>query len=543
LLCGINIEFALRSVKVLSSFGLPRFEPLHPGRKICSNSARMNGQLSEQPLAELIREFSEKSLGGRLRLEHERVKVVAYFDNGNFLYAAANLRTLRLREYLQKNNLLSAAELAKFEDRLTDAELIKKLCAQNLLSASAAEQVQARQVADVLRLALLWTTGTWEFESRSRLEEQVDLKIDTSALLLEAGRRLPASFIASRFKNPAETITPPAAAAFHESLLPAEAYLLARVDRPMVLRDIVAITGLGEEDTLTLIYSLALGGLLKRDNWKSSFRGAQQTAPAKSEEKPAPAPVEQPKDTDVDLDEVESFLARIKNAKTHYDVLGVAGDVPGQNLKNVYYQLARRYHPDRFRKADATVVSRLESAFARITQAYDTLHDDGLRASYNSKLEARKKAERLGESAPKATPAAPDTPEQPEPVADAADSFISAAERAEAQFKEGFAALELGDRRVALGLFASAASAAPKEARYRAFYGHVLAGNERTRRNAEAELLAAIKLDPGNSEYRVMIAELYRDLGLKLRAKGELERAIAADPNNRKARDLLRTLK
>ena len=51
------------------------------------------------------------------------------------------------------------------------------------------------------------------------------------------------------------------------------------------------------------------------------------------------------------------------------------------------------------------------------------------------------------------------------------------------------------------------------------------------------------KLDPKNANYRIMLAELYRDLGLKLRAKGEAERAVAADPNNQKARELLRTLK
>ncbi|HEY0724457.1 MAG TPA: DUF4388 domain-containing protein, partial [Pyrinomonadaceae bacterium] len=78
----------------------------------------MNGQLSEQPLAELIREISSKSLSGRLRLEHERVKVVAYFENGKFLYAAANLRTLRLREFLKKSELVSEANLAAFDDRV-----------------------------------------------------------------------------------------------------------------------------------------------------------------------------------------------------------------------------------------------------------------------------------------------------------------------------------------------------------------------------------------------------------------------------------------
>ncbi len=93
----------------------------------------------------------------------------------------------------------------------------------------------------------------------------------------------------------------------------------------------------------------------------------------------------------------------MKNAQTHYEVLGVNWDATGSEFEDIYYQLARRYHPDRFRKAAASLVPRLEAAFARITQAYDTLRDDNLRANYNSKLEARRKAEQLADSAPKAT--------------------------------------------------------------------------------------------------------------------------------------------
>jgi DnaJ-class molecular chaperone len=219
-------------------------------------------------------------------------------------------------------------------------------------------------------------------------------------------------------------------------------------------------------------------------------------------------------------------------------VLAVPPEAASADLKAVYYQLARRYHPDRFRKADAALVTRMESAFARITQAYETLRDDGLRASYNAKLQARKKVEQLADAAPK--PAAPSP--QLETVA-AEEPVVAVAERAEIHFKEGFAQLELGQRKAALSLFASAARAVPNEPRYRAYYGQMLADNESTRRAAEAELSAAIKLDPKNSEYRVMLAELYRDLGLKLRAKGEAERAVAADPNNAKARELLRALK
>jgi len=499
----------------------------------------MNGKLSEQPLAELIREISSKSLSGRLRLENERVKVVAYFENGRFVYAASNLRTLRLREYLKKTELVSDKDLAQFNERVADTDLLKVLCAQKLLSPAAAELVQTRQVGDVLRLALVWTEGSWDFESRSRLDQDSNLKIDLGSLLLEAARRLPVAFVISRFKNPEETITPLEEPLVNEHLLPAEAYLLSRLDHAMTLRDLSAISGLGEDETHQHVYSLALAGLIKREHWKPAFRGQQPTPPAAREEV-KPPPVREPEPAkEIDPEDVENFLARVKNSQTHYDVLDVGREVSASELKTVYYQLARRYHPDRFRKADAALVSHLESAFARITQAYDTLRDDRLRSSYNVKLEARKKAEQLAESASKSDALAT----QPEPVAETvAEPAIPAAERAEIQFKEGLAALELGQRKVALGLFGSAARAAPKEPRYRAFYGQMLAGNEQTRRAAETELLAAIKLDPANSEYRVILAELYRDLGLKLRAKGEAERAVAADPNNRKARELLRSL-
>ncbi len=498
----------------------------------------MNGQLGEQPLAELIREISSKSLGGRLRLEHERVKVVVYFDNGNCVYAASNVRTLRLREYLLKSNCVSEQDLKQFNERVSDFDLVKVLCAQNLLTTRVAEQIQTRQVFEILRLALSWTEGIWDFDPRSRLNEQLNLEIDTRSLLLEAGRRLAATFAASRFSDPGELITP-LTDPINDKLLPAEGFLLSRLDRPMMLKDLVAVSGMAEAETLEILYSLALAELIKREGWPSAFVNSplsrqRPSAPPSPPAKPAKeAPVrEQP---EVDPNDLENFLARVKNAQTHYDVLGVSADESPQNLKNVYYQLARRYHPDRFRKADAALLTRIESAFARITQAYDTLRDDALRASYNSKIAALKKAARLAESAPKATTT--------EPVAAGAESRAATAERAEAQFKEGFAALELGQKKAAMGLFAAAARAVPNEARYRAFYGQTLAANESTRRAAETELQAAIKLDPNNAEYRVMLAELYRDLGLKLRAKAEAERAAAADPNNRKARDLLRALK
>src|SRR5262249_28537463 len=159
----------------------------------------------------------------------------------------------------------------------------------------------------------------------------------------------------------------------NEHLQPAEGYLLSRLDRPMPLRDLSAICGLGEDETLQLVYSLALAGLVKREHWQSVFRGQQPTPPPVPKDvKPPAPPVPEPEPAkETDPQDLENFLIRIKNSQTHYDVLDVGREASASELKTVYYQLARRYHPDRFRKSNPALVSQVESAFARITQAYD----------------------------------------------------------------------------------------------------------------------------------------------------------------------------
>lgn len=501
----------------------------------------MKGQLSDHPPAELIHEILAKSLAGRLQLQHDRAKALIYFDNGRLVYAASNLRNFRLREYLLKAGIAAGA-LARYDERQPDLELVKALRADHILLKERAEQIQTQQIAEIVRLALSWLEGDWDFDPRARLDGAPISTFDTGALLLEAGRRVSSKFAASRFKNPAELITPNTTELATGNLQPAEVFFLSRLDRPTPLQELLAISGVSENEALVQLYSLAVAGLVQRESWPNVLGGSAATrATAKPKADAIPPPVETVAEKPDEIAEAQSFVDTLSRAQTHYDVLGVSPESPPAQMKIRYYELARRYHPDRFRRAEASLVKRLEDAFARITQAYDTLKDDKLRTNYDAKLRARHKVQQLADSAPKPTTAAPEKPVTT--TAGTPASHVSIAERAEQQFKEGYAAFESGQRKIALGLFASAANAVPKEPRYRAFYGRVLAEEEQTRRAAETELQAAVKLDPNNSEYRVMLAELYRDLGLMLRARGEAERAVAADPNNRKARDLLRALK
>jgi curved DNA-binding protein CbpA len=503
----------------------------------------MNGQLRDHPLAELIREISAKEISGRLSLQNEGGKVVVYFKQGSVVYAASNVRTLRLAEYLRKGKLINEKDLANFGDQRSDLDLAQTLCKENLLDPEHARKLQVMQVSDVLRAALLWTEGTWGFDGQSHLREEVSFKPEINELLLEAGRRIPLQFSASRFQNPSEVISPSVAPALMNNLMPTEGFLLSRLDGPMQLSDLVALSGLRELDALRVVYSLAISGLLLRENWKSAFRKQSGKPAPKPEHRPAPSPAikEQAKPPSA-TETLDAFLTRIARAASHYDVLAVDQQANPTEIKNAYYQLARHYHPDRFRNnPDGQLHARVESAFARITQAYETLKDERHRSNYDSKLEALAKVKRSSE--PVATVPTSSSTDSAPPADATDDSSLSEEERAELNFKEGMAALQLGQVNSALGLFGSAAQAVPGDARYRAYYGHTLAARDNTRRLAETELQAALKLDPNNSDYRVMLAELYRDLGFLKRARSEAERAVSAGPKNLKARDLLRSLK
>ena len=505
-------------------------------------SHRMKGKLTDQPLAELIREIYSKDLSGTLRLEHDRARTAVYFESGELIFAASNLRTLRLSEYLTKHNLVKAKDLAKLGKNLSDLRMSAKLRDNLTLSQDQVDVLLGILVADVLRVALLWTEGSWEFDERTRLDEPVRVKVDVGNLMREAAHRMPLKFVSTRFRNPSETISR-AEVSSNNSFLPAESFILSRLDTPTRLEELTAVSGLRELDAQRMIYGLALTGFVKREYWHNAFR-TDATKPAKDVIDSSVSPETSASQTaqadsrwgaETDEVELETFLERLKRAGNHYEIIDLSTEAEPKEIKDAYYALARRYHPDRFHLKSGTALhAKLSSAFALVTQAYETLADPATRATYDASLERARQFSQL--------------------AADKADSAGGADDfdvdlgsetefgQAEYNFREGFGALQQGRINAAITHLAAASRLAPDQARYRAFYGRSLAANESTRRLAESEIQAAVKLEPANAAFRVMLAELYFELKFHRRAQTELDRALALDPNNTAAQLLSRKL-
>lgn len=477
------------------------------------------GQLQQNPLAELIREVAEKGASGALRLSRSRAKAVIYCEDGRIVFAASNLRAHRLLEFLKRNQILNEAQIAGLTENITDEEILELLVRRGI-NPDMLNSMRANHVSEILRAALMWTEGDWEFDSRVRIGSDTRVTVDAKRLLLESTRHFPAAYIASRFTATAETLEPGRANGHSMKLLPAEGFVLSRVTEPTTLKDVLAVSGLAEEETLRAIYALSIAGLLQRV-WPS--------AQIPEGTKLSPDALGDADETLSDEDDLNRLFARLAKASDYYDVLGVGRQASDEELKNAYHTLARRYHPDRFHQSDAKLSNQIDSAFAYIARAYGTLGDHTSRAAYDAQHDT---------GAPQETASAPTDHSESKVATKKPES-----DRAESSYQKGLAAAKQNQPEQALRLFAEAASLEPRIARYRAEYGRALIGNPETRRIAEIELKAAIALEPANASYRITLAELYRALGLRRRAEGEIQRALAADPKNEAARSLLSRLK
>jgi DnaJ-domain-containing protein 1/Tfp pilus assembly protein PilF len=493
----------------------------------------MKGRLSDQPLAELIREINSKGLHGTLRLEHERAQAAVYFEEGQVVFAASNVRSLRLREYLAKSDLVSEKQLEGLGN-LSDLSLAKTLQAKGSLRAEDVTALMTTLVRDTLRVALLWTEGNWDFNERARLDDPARVRVDVNNLLREAAQRLPLQFVSTRFRNPAEIVS--RATDVSGTLSPGESFMLSRLDAPTSVEQLVAVSGLRELDAYRILYGLTISGLVTREYWQNAFRTEAQAAPTRppiaAEPGSAPVPVNARWGALTEERELQPFFDRMAQATNYYQVLDLPLTAEATEIKEAYYALARSYHPDRFHVRSGTVLhTQLSSCFARITQAYETLTDPDARSTYDRGL-ARSK--QFGDPTPRPTATVSAEAEEIE-----LDAGASGAGQAEYNFKEGFAALKQGRNNIAISHLAAASRLDPTQARYRAYYGRALAAGEKTRRLAENEMQAAVSLDPRNAAYRTMLAELYFDLKFLRRAQTELERALGLDPNNASAKLLL----
>ena len=216
-------------------------------------------------------------------------------------------------------------------------------------------------------------------------------------------------------------------------------------------------------------------------------------------------------------------------------------------MKEAYFQLARRFHPDTHHDpAMEDLGAKLEAVFIRLGQAYEVLRNPRSRAAYETDLASR--APRVprpaggpvvvaGPSSPGHAPAAPaPPPPPPDPNQEARRAFeaMVTAER-HIESEKYWDAIQLLE-------FAVQWLEGKNLGRARLALGRAYAKNPNWAKQAEAALKAAVEADAKNAGAHVELGGLYARQGLRSRAVSAYRKALDLQPDRHDAAEALAAL-
>jgi curved DNA-binding protein CbpA len=517
------------------------------------NNLEIKGNLQDHPLAELLIEIFQVRLNGSLRLNNESQKSVIYFDAGEVVFAVSNKREFRLFEMLLRANKITKEQLLKFSDFTNDFLLGQNLIKENLFSKLEIDALFTRQIEDILKNGFDWLGGDWNFSPLVRAKGAIRFRVGSNRILMEYARNLPDKTVVSRFMHLQEVFGTKSAPPAYIDLSPQESFVFSRFENSSLsVVDVKNLSGLSDSETLKILYTLWLGGFLNRQKWNTAFSDRKtskilsasislikgQEAYVSNESQPSgykmpemtkpETPIEETKQV-IENISLAGYLAQVENAANFYEILDVEPKAIQTDIKQAYFSLAKRFHPDLFHKeVDADLQQRVQHAFGKLAQAYDTLRHEKSREVYNYKirkdLETKEKRQKTNFGSENA-------------------GNQKQFEQALDEFEQGLSLLMDEEFETAIPFLARAVHLANNNARFHAYYGKALASDKNQRHKAEAELQAAVKLDENNANYRLMLAEFFIEVGLAKRAEGELNRLLAIFPDNKEATILLDTLR
>ena len=522
----------------------------------------MQGQLGEKLLPDLMRQIAHKSASGLLRVSRGKAIKAIFFESGVPTFAISNLSNEQLDTKLIKEGLATFEQIEQAKERDGKAHRLgPALVNMGLLDEAQMRTLVSEQVMGIILSLFEWTDGDYSFDSRIRAAHEVTLGLKSSDVLLEGARH------AAENQQVADAMVPPEgvvlrakinnAASASGQLIPLESYILSRIEAPVTVSEVGAMSGLADSDAHRALCALVAAGYLK-------VLGRDHDA----EETPTPDQAVSSEQLSEDVERKLHFAA----SADFYDILGLARQASAADIKSAYYHLAKKYHPDRHhQRENGDLRPKLERLFALITQAYDTLSQSADRTAYDERIR-RGKSETLGGPL-KAASASADTtakdrasfeartpnedlkptagrrgdsdPLQPPTQSAAVDassgsrknqSDLPPAQMAEVYYQQGRARFERKEYHAAVHLLREAIKLDPSRAPYHYHLGIALIRNPRTRRDAEHHLAKAAELEPYNAQVRVKLGLLYKEAGLSKRADHYFREALQLDPDNRVAR-------
>lgn len=511
----------------------------------------------------MIREIAHKNASGLLRLSRAKAIKALFFESGVPVYAISNLSHEQLETRLVESRLATQNQIDHARRQADKPYRIPStLVEMGVLTDTQMRKLVRDLVMEIIRSLFEWTEGDYGFDPKIRAAHDVTLEMTTADILLEGGRHVAGIPKVADSLAPLEGVVVPAktrtVSLDSGKLAPMESYVLSRIESATSIGEVGSLSGVPELDAHRSVCALVAAGFLKVAGRETDASSEEQEIDAESMERL--------------VEDVERRL-HFYAAADHYEVLGISRQSTMAEIKASYYHLAKKLHPDRHHHSEQTELrSQLETLFAHITQAYDTLTDPAQRAAYDerikrspnhqpaSPIKVSRGVKIEAASAQRHVPAGPSNGSgelsapisrstsgetQPQaaaeiPTGELPQTTVTAvsnpAQTAEQFYNQGRALFEKKHYHGAVHMLREAVKLDPSRAPFHFHLGMALVRNPRTRHEAEVHLARAAELDPYNVQIRIRLGQLYKEVGLTKKSINYFREALSLDPDNRVAK-------
>jgi tetratricopeptide (TPR) repeat protein len=212
-------------------------------------------------------------------------------------------------------------------------------------------------------------------------------------------------------------------------------------------------------------------------------------------------------------------------AKNHFEVLGIPRGSSEAQIKEAYFRLAKRFHPDAHHDpALADLADKLEAVFIRLGEAYELLRNAHSRASYEAALGARSSA-----GSPVAAASVPETPQAADPAYE-----VQLAEQSYRKAEKHYEREQYWD---AIQLLEPAVPKVQGKSltKVRVLLAKSYLKNPKWLKRAEEQLQNAVRDEPTSAEAHFLLGGIYKAGGLKSRAIHAFQRVLELKPDHEKA--------
>ncbi len=484
--------------------------------------AEGEGNLADMPFPYLLSEIYRLRWTGMLALRKNRVKKDVYFQDGYPIYVNSNLVSECLGNIMVQEKIITESEKEESVRRMksTKRQQGTILIEMGVISPHNLQYALEKQLLKKLINIFAWRSATYRFVTEEVAPQIITIEKSPASIIFDgiSEKYTPqrAYSLIKEYLNKYITISSDPVYRFQDLEVDSDHLAFLReIDGRKRMKDLLSNPNLDKASTVKFLLTLITAGIVElhdtptTDTTSSIKPGRLRTAEMLIRRQ-GPPPISKTKIKRFESKRSLAETARKMSKMNYFEILGVKRNATEQQIKNAYFELARRYHPDRaFKHASNEVKLLASEIYNLITKAYRTLSDRKMRLKYISDLK-RKAQKDLSNDVGK----------------------ILAAEGA---YMKGEQALRRKDYSSAYKHFARAISLYDEAGEYHAYYGWCTfkahPGSKKHLEEAIKHIEKSISLNPKFDRAYLFLGWIYKNIGKMDDAELQFEKAIQANPD------------